>query len=187
MRAARIGDVPAGLHPAAEVADQHARQVGVPVQIAVAHAAAVHQHALVEQRAVAVGRGLHLLGEAREKRHVVRVDLGFLLDEPGIVAVMRDRMASRPTSPSASPRSATMNGNSGAMIQRSRPTSPKPSPSRATAFHSYEVSHSVLAEDRSAGMSCPAFFVVIGASSHETGQRAPRRSPPARRRRRTRI
>src|SRR5882762_4053649 len=39
------------------------------------------------------------------------------------------------------PRSLSMNGNSGAMIQRSRPTSPKPNPSSVTAFHSYEVSH----------------------------------------------
>src|SRR5882672_5112200 len=61
----------------------------------------------------------------------------------------------------SSPRSLSMNGNSGAMIQRSRPTSPKPRPSSMTAFHSYEVSH------RAAGVA------MAGSLAHSARRRTP--------------
>ena len=77
---------------AAELAEQHARQVRVLVQVAVAHAAAVDEQALIEQRAVAVGRRAHLLGEVAEQRHVIGVDLGLLLDQARVVAVVRSGM-----------------------------------------------------------------------------------------------
>ena len=47
---------------------------------------------MVEQRAVAFRRGLQLLQEVGEQRHVERVDLGHLRDLLRIVAVVRERM-----------------------------------------------------------------------------------------------
>ena len=72
--------------------DHQHRQVLVRVAVAVAQAAAVDDHRVVEQRAVAVGRVLHLLDEPGEQLHVHRVDLGHLLDPLLVVAVVRERM-----------------------------------------------------------------------------------------------
>ena len=54
--------------------------------------AAVHEHHVVEQRAVAVGRRPQLLQEVREHLHVQRVDLGELLQRVGTLLMMRQRM-----------------------------------------------------------------------------------------------
>ena len=68
------------------------RQVQVIVHIRVAHAAAEHDDRVIEQRAVAVGRGLQLLEVIGEQRHVIGVDLRQLLQLLRIVAVMRRRV-----------------------------------------------------------------------------------------------
>ena len=79
----------AGCELAAELAREQARQIGVAMQVAVAHAAAVEHQAVIEQRAVAVRRGLELAEEIREELCLVDVDLRFLRDELGVVAVVR--------------------------------------------------------------------------------------------------
>ena len=62
------------------------------VQVAVAHAAAVEDCRVIEQRAVPVWSRLQLLQEMPEQLHVVRVDLLLLGDEDRIVAMVRHRM-----------------------------------------------------------------------------------------------
>ena len=66
---------------------QRQRIAGVLVRIA--HAAAVHQHRVVEQRAVAVGRGLQPIEEPPEQLDVIGVDARHLLDVLRVVAVVR--------------------------------------------------------------------------------------------------
>ena len=80
------------LQPAGGAADQQDRQVVVRVQVAVAHAAAVEEHRVIEQVAVAVRGRLQLLEEDREQVEVVHVDLGFLRDLLGDVVVVRHRV-----------------------------------------------------------------------------------------------
>ena len=63
------------LHAPCCAADDEVRQREVIVRVAVAHVAAVEQHRVVEQRAVAVGRVLQLLQELAELRDVVGLDL----------------------------------------------------------------------------------------------------------------
>ena len=59
------------------------------MQVAVAHAAAVEDQRVIEQRAVAVRRGLQLLEEVGEQLRVIGVDPGLLRDQLRVVAVMR--------------------------------------------------------------------------------------------------
>ena len=76
----------------AAAADHQHRQILVRMAVAVAQAAAVDDERVIEQRAVAVGRVLHLVDEAREQLHVHRVDLGHPLDPLGVAAVVRERV-----------------------------------------------------------------------------------------------
>ena len=68
------------------------RQRIARVLIRIAHAAAVEDQRVIEQRAVAVGRRVQLLQELGEQLDVVGVDLGDLGDVLRVVAVVRDRM-----------------------------------------------------------------------------------------------
>ena len=61
------------------------------MQIAVAHAAAVHDQAVVQQGAVAIRRGRHLFQEVRQHLDVIGVDAGLLRHQVRVVAVVRDR------------------------------------------------------------------------------------------------
>ena len=91
-RVRRVDEVPSALELAAAAAGEDRRQVDRRVVVAVAHAGAVHHDRLIEQRAVAVGRVLHLLEEIAEQRHVIRVDLRRLRDLLGIELVVRHRV-----------------------------------------------------------------------------------------------
>ena len=73
-------------------AEEHDRQVVGRVGVAVAHARAVHQDHVVEQRAVAVGRRPQLLDEAGEEADVIAVDLGQLAQRLAHPAVVRQRV-----------------------------------------------------------------------------------------------
>ncbi len=57
--------------------------------VAFAHAAAVQDHRVIEQRSVAVGRGRELVQELREQRDVTGVELDEIRDLLRVVAVMR--------------------------------------------------------------------------------------------------
>src|SRR5436305_7973219 len=58
-------DVPVALDRPAEAARKQRRDVDARVLVALAHAAAVEDQRVIEQRAVAVGRGLELREELR--------------------------------------------------------------------------------------------------------------------------
>ena len=62
------------------------------VAVTVADRAAVDDHRVVEQRAVAVGGGPELLDEVSEQLQVVRVDAGDLLHELRVAAMVGERM-----------------------------------------------------------------------------------------------
>ncbi len=81
--------MPVALNAAAGDED---RQVLVVVEARVAHAAAVENQRVVEQRAVAVRSVAHPLEEVREQRHMELVDLRELQDLLWIVAVVADRV-----------------------------------------------------------------------------------------------
>ena len=53
-------------------------QIGVVVHIRITHAATQEVHRMIEQRAVAVRRGLKLSYEIRKQRYVIGIDLGQL-------------------------------------------------------------------------------------------------------------
>lgn len=76
----------------AEFAGQQTWQIRMTVQVAVAHAAAIHDEAVVEQGAVAIRRGLQLLQEVRQQLDVIRIDFGLFRDKFRIVAMMRNGM-----------------------------------------------------------------------------------------------
>ena len=67
-RARRRLDVTSALELPVAAADEQDRQVQRDVAVALAHAGAVEDGDVIEQRAVAVGRLLHLLDEVREQR-----------------------------------------------------------------------------------------------------------------------
>ena len=87
-----VFDVPPTLQAGRGAAGDQNREVHVVVQTRVAHPASVQEHGVVEQRALAVRRGLQLPEEIGEQRHMERADLGDLLDLHRIVAVMAGRM-----------------------------------------------------------------------------------------------
>ena len=62
------------------------------VQVAVAHSPAVQDQALIQQRAVAVLRGLHLVQKVREQLDVKGIDPRLFCDEVGAVPVVRHGM-----------------------------------------------------------------------------------------------
>src|SRR5688500_197302 len=83
-----VADVAVTLQPSRRAADEHDRQRVVVVLVAVAQAAAVQHHRVVEQVAVAVGRRLQPLEEVGEHLHVVAVDDRELIHVLAIVRVM---------------------------------------------------------------------------------------------------
>ena len=85
----REREVTTALERTAGAARDQARQVHVVVDVAVAQAAAVENHRVIEQRAVAVVRVAHSLQEVAEQLDVVLVDLGFPGDQLRVVDVMR--------------------------------------------------------------------------------------------------
>src|SRR5262245_47926131 len=66
------------LADAAADADYRQRIAGVRVRVA--HPAAVDDQRVVEQRAVAIGRGLQFVDKLREQRGVIGIDLHVLRD-----------------------------------------------------------------------------------------------------------
>jgi hypothetical protein len=60
----------------------------VLMAVAIAQSAALDNHRMVEQSAIAVLGALQFSKEISELLHVVGVDLGYLLDHLGIAAVM---------------------------------------------------------------------------------------------------
>src|SRR5262245_59832033 len=67
----------------------HRKRTG-SVDVGIAHAAAIDDQRVIEQRPVTVGCRAQLLEELREQLRVIRVDLRNLCDLVRIVAVMRD-------------------------------------------------------------------------------------------------
>ena len=85
-------DVLAALQLAAAAADHDVRQRVVIVRVAVAHVAAVEQHRVIQQRAVAVLRRVELRQELAEQADVERLNARQHLELLGLVLVVRDRM-----------------------------------------------------------------------------------------------
>src|SRR5688572_2496963 len=85
-------DMPPTLQASRGTACNQDRKVLVIVEAGIPHSASIQVHRMVEQRPVAVWRGLHLLEELREQGDMERIDLGDLLDLFGIIAVMARRM-----------------------------------------------------------------------------------------------
>src|SRR4029434_637838 len=83
-------DVAAGAYRPAAAASQKDREVVVVVRIAVAQAGTVDDHAVVEQRAVALAHRLELVEEVGELPRVERVDLRELFDVRLVAEVVRD-------------------------------------------------------------------------------------------------
>ena len=82
----------AGAGTSAPAAGEQDREVLVRVPVAVAQAAAVDDHRMVEQGALAIGRRLQLPEEAREELRVERIDLRHAFDPFGVPAMVRERM-----------------------------------------------------------------------------------------------
>src|SRR5262245_25796023 len=87
-RSLGILNVSSGLEAVIAAPQDDHRQIFVAVQIAVAEAAAIDDHAMIEQRAVAFSNRFQLPDEVGELFDVVAVDPGDLLDQVGKVAVM---------------------------------------------------------------------------------------------------
>jgi len=84
--------VAAALDLAPAAAQQHDGQVMVRVRIRVAEAAAVDDHGMIEQVAVAVGCRFQLVQPVGEGLDQVGVDLGDVIDLDRIVLMMGDGM-----------------------------------------------------------------------------------------------
>src|SRR5258706_9227234 len=91
-RSLLILDMPAALKAGCGAACNQNRKVFVIVKAGITHAAAVQVDRVIEQRAVAIGGGLHSLEEIREQRNVERADLRYLRHLFRIVAVMTNGM-----------------------------------------------------------------------------------------------
>ena len=85
-------NVAASFELARRAAGDQDRQVDMVVDVGVAHAAAIEQEHMVEQRAVAFGRGFELLEEISEERDVEGVDLSYLRDFLDVAAMVRERV-----------------------------------------------------------------------------------------------
>src|SRR5690606_34725076 len=83
-------DVAVALDLAVRAAEHDGRGVVAVVRVPVRHAAAPVDQRRIEQRAVAVGRGLQLADELGELLALVRRELRVALDVLGLVAVVRD-------------------------------------------------------------------------------------------------
>ncbi len=68
---------------------QQHRKIAVIVGIAIAQAAAIDDSRMIQQRAVAIGRGFQLGQEIRELFHVIGVDARHPFDQLRIAAVVR--------------------------------------------------------------------------------------------------
>src|SRR5579872_5175281 len=68
---------------------QDVRNVVVQVLVGVAHVGAVEDQRVIQQRAVAVRRLLHLVGQVRQAGDVIASDLGVVGDALGVFGVVR--------------------------------------------------------------------------------------------------
>src|SRR5262249_26438357 len=84
-RVQRIPQMTTAFEPPTAAACQHDRQIDGRVVVAVPHSRAVEEDGVIKQCPVSVGRPCHLFHEACEERHMVRVDLGLLLDVVRVV------------------------------------------------------------------------------------------------------
>src|ERR1043166_8676638 len=91
-RVIRIPQMPSTLDAPVRRAHHEVREREVIVRVAVAHVAAVQDHRVVEQRAVAVGRVLQPIEEMLEEPDVVGLDLHVLFHLLGAVLMVRDRV-----------------------------------------------------------------------------------------------
>ena len=85
-------DMAIALQPAGCAARDDDGQGIVIVLIAVAHAAAVEDHGMIEQRAVAVCGRTQFLDEVRQQAGVVAVDQGELIHVRAVIRMMRRHM-----------------------------------------------------------------------------------------------
>src|SRR6185503_8395650 len=85
-------DVSAAFHRSSGATDEQRRQQVRRMDVSIAHAAAVQDQGLIEQRAVTVRSGAKSLDEFRKQRQMVGVDLGVRLDRLRPVTVMGDRV-----------------------------------------------------------------------------------------------
>ena len=87
-RFVREPQVTATLDLTGPTARQQDRQIVMEVCVAVAHAGAIHEEGMVQQRAIAVCGRTESLQEMREHLHVIRVDLRQLFQMVGTFLVM---------------------------------------------------------------------------------------------------
>src|ERR1051325_12119549 len=86
-----VAKMAAAAHAAGSAARDDDRQIGVIMNVGVAHAAAIKIERVIEERAIAIGSLLHFLEEFGEERDVELIDLRHAGDFVRIVAVMRKR------------------------------------------------------------------------------------------------
>src|SRR5215831_3154714 len=82
------------LHFSCGTTDGNDREIGMDVLVAIAHSAAIKEQRMIQNAAVTIRSGLQLLQEFREKRQMVRIDLGFFRDLLRYAIVVRNRMVS---------------------------------------------------------------------------------------------
>ena len=87
-----IFDVTAALDPAGAAAGDDNRQIDVVVHVRIAHAAAVQNQRVIQQRPLAIRRRVETLQELAEQLHVVGVDPGVGRDPVGVVGVVRQHV-----------------------------------------------------------------------------------------------
>ena len=88
----RVCEVTVAFHSGRRAASDDDRQVRMVVNVRIADPAPVKNERMVEQRAVAFGRGFQFLQEPGEERNVERIDLRHPLDLGRVIAVMRQRV-----------------------------------------------------------------------------------------------
>src|SRR5688572_9842572 len=91
-RAGRLDATLTAAQPPRAPADDGERQVEMSVQVWITERAAVQEHRVIEQRAVAFRRRSKLTQERREQIRLIRVELRVALDVLGLLLVMRHRV-----------------------------------------------------------------------------------------------
>src|SRR6185436_4209225 len=91
-RTGRLGAALTAAGPPRGAADDGERQVEVSVQVRVTKRAAIQEHRVVEQRAVAFRSRRELAQERREQIRLIRVELRVALDVLGLLLMVRHRV-----------------------------------------------------------------------------------------------
>src|SRR5437899_8415334 len=87
-RSLLVLNMPTALQAGCSATRDQDRKVFMIVKAGITHATAVQVHRVIEERAVAIGSGLHSLEEVGKQRNMERIDLRYLRYLFRIVAVM---------------------------------------------------------------------------------------------------